>query len=260
VTHFAIPLLLVAIVYAVMLVLNERMGLFGDHFSSPLLKVLAYVWLAIFLGVITVAIVSSSLVQPTAKQLSAMPFYSLFALHAILIVFLAGWWFLTGRPPLTRFLNIRLDGNSLLTGLAVGVGGWMFTIALALAVALVLQATGVIPKDVQPPAMIGWIATLPVWKKCVLVLSAMTVEEAFFRGWLQKRIGLIASTLFFALAHAGYGQPFLLIGVALISLVIGFTFYRTKNIIPGVIAHGVFDAVQLFVIIPIAFKATGLGG
>ncbi|HEV8435550.1 MAG TPA: type II CAAX endopeptidase family protein [Thermoanaerobaculia bacterium] len=259
-THFAIPLLLVAIVYAVMLVLNERMGLFGDHFSSPLLKVLAYIWLAIFLGVITVAIVSSSLVQPTAKQLSAMPFYSLFALHAILIVFLAGWWFLTGRPPITRFLNIRLDGNSLLTGLAVGVGGWMFTIALALAVALVLQATGVIPKDVQPPAMIGWIATLPVWKKCVLVLSAMTVEEAFFRGWLQKRIGLIASTLFFALAHAGYGQPFLLIGVALISLVIGFTFYRTKNIIPGVIAHGVFDAVQLFVIIPIAFKATGLGG
>jgi len=74
VTHFAIPLLLVAIVYAVMLVLNERMNLFGDHFSSPLLKVIAYVWLAIFLGVITVAIVSSSLVQPTAKQLSAMPF------------------------------------------------------------------------------------------------------------------------------------------------------------------------------------------
>ncbi|HEX3108272.1 MAG TPA: CPBP family intramembrane glutamic endopeptidase, partial [Thermoanaerobaculia bacterium] len=117
-----------------------------------------------------------------------------------------------------------------------------------------------IPKDVQPPAMVGWIATLPVWKKCVLVLSAMTVEEAFFRGWLQKRIGLIASTVCFALAHAGYGQPFLLIGVALISLVIGFTFYRTKNIIPGVIAHGVFDAVQLFVIIPIAFKAAGLGG
>jgi membrane protease YdiL (CAAX protease family) len=260
VTHFAIPLLLVAVVYAVMLVLNERMNLFGDRFSSPLVKVIAYIWLAIFLGVITVAIVSSSLVQPTAKQLAAMPFYSLFALHAIIIIFLTGWWFLTGRPPIKQFLNVRLDGHALLTGLAVGVGGWLFTIALALTIALVLQATGVIPKDVQPPAMIAWIATLAAWKKCVLVLSAMTVEEAFFRGWLQKRIGLIASTLFFALAHAGYGQPFLLIGVALISLVIGFTFYRTKNIVPGVIAHGVFDAVQLFVIIPIAFKAAGLGG
>jgi membrane protease YdiL (CAAX protease family) len=259
VSDFGIPLLLVAIVYVILLVLNERINLFGDHFPSHLLKVIAYIWLGVFLIVITIAIVSSSLVQPTAKELARMPFYNVFALHAILIVFLGGWWFFTGRPPLTRFLNIRVDGNALLSGLAVGVGGWMITIALALAIAFILQATGVLPKDVQPPAMVGWIAALPVWKKIVLVFSAMTVEEAFFRGWLQKRIGLIASTIFFALAHAGYGQPFLLIGVALISLVIGFTFYRTKNIIPGVIAHGVFDAVQLFVIIPIAFKAAGLG-
>ena len=62
----------------------------------------------------------------------------------------------------------------------------------------------------------------------------------------------------FALAHFTLGQPLLLIGVAVISLVIGFTFYRTKNVLPGVVAHGVFDAVQLFVIIPIAFKVAGL--
>lgn len=259
-SDFGLPLLLVAVVYVVLLVLNERMNLFGDHFSSTLLKVVAYIWLGVFLAVITIAVVSSSLVQPTAKELARMPFYTVFSLHAILIIFLAGWWFLTGRPPLSRFLNFRFDGNALLTGLAVGVGGWLFTIVLALSIALVLQASGILPKEVQPPVMVGWIAALPVWKKCLLVFSAMTVEEAFFRGWLQKRIGLVASTLCFALAHAGYGQPFLLIGVALISVVIGFTFYRTKNIIPGVIAHGVFDAVQLFVIIPIAFKAAGLGG
>jgi membrane protease YdiL (CAAX protease family) len=259
VSHFGIPLLLVTIVYVALLVLNERTNLFGDRFSSPLLKVIAYIWLGVFLLFVTVEVVSSSLVQPTAKELARIPFYNLFGLHAVLILFLAGWWFLTGRPPLTRFLNIRIDGNALLTGLAVGVGGWMITIALALVIAFILQASGVIPKDVQPPAMVAWIASLAVWKKALLVFSAMTVEEAFFRGWLQKRIGVIASTLFFALAHAGYGQPFLLIGVALISLVIGVTFYRTKNIIPGVIAHGVFDAVQLFVIIPIAFKAAGLG-
>ena len=72
-------------------------------------------------------------------------------------------------------------------------------------------------------------------------------------------MGLIVSTLLFALAHSGLGQPLLLIGVAIISLIIGFTFYRTKNLIPGVIAHGIFDAVQLFVIIPVVFKMTGLG-
>ena len=49
------------------------------------------------------------------------------------------------------------------------------------------------------------------------------------------------------------------IGRDLISLVIGFTFYRTKNLIPGIIAHGIFDAVQLFVIIPVVFKMSGMG-
>ena len=168
---------------------------------------------------------------------------------------------MTKRPPLGEFLNIprRGNGQAVLTGFAVGVGGWIFTITIAVIIGLILVASGVMPKNPQPSPMIGWMAALPLWKKCVIVLSAMTIEEAFFRGWLQKRIGLIASTILFALAHSGLGQPFLLIGVTLISLVIGFTFYRTKNLIPCIIAHGIFDAVQLFVIIPIVFKMSGMG-
>jgi membrane protease YdiL (CAAX protease family) len=41
--------------------------------------------------------------------------------------------------------------------------------------------------------------------------------------------------------------------------VIGFTFYRTKNLIPCIIAHGVFDAIQLFVILPVVFRMMGMG-
>src|SRR5438094_8779407 len=141
-----------------------------------------------------------------------------------------------------------------MTGFAVGVAVWIVTLVLALAVALVLSAAGVIPKNPQPSPMIGWMAALPLWKKGTIVLSAMTIEEAFFRGWLQKRVGLIVSTLLFALAHSGLGQPLLLIGVSIISLVIGFTFYRTRNLIPGIIAHGIFDSVQLFVLIPAIYK------
>ena len=142
---------------------------------------------------------------------------------------------------------------------AVGDGGWIFTISIAIIICLLLVAAGLMPKNPTPSPMIGGMAALPIWKKCVIVLSAMTIEEAFFRGWLQKRIGVIASTVLFALAHSGLGQPLLLIGVSVISLVIGFTFYRTKNLIPGIIAHGIFDAVQLFATIPVVFKMTGMG-
>lgn len=258
---FVLPVVFIVIVYAGMLYLNERKGLFfGDHFGSKAAKIGAYIWLGVFLLALTLMIVASSLAPPSAKDLSRVPFYSLFILHAVLIVFLVGWWLLTDRPPLREFLNIRSErpGQALLIGSAVGVGGWIITLASALSIALILSAVGLIPKAPAPSPMIGWMAALPLWKKGLIVLSAMTVEEAFFRGWLQKRVGLLLSTLLFALAHAGLGQPLLLIGVAVISLIIGFTFYRTRNLIPGVIAHGIFDAVQLFVIIPIAFKAMGM--
>ena len=56
-----------------------------------------------------------------------------------------------------------------------------------------------------------------------------------------------------------HGNPLLLIGVTIISLVIGATFWRTNNVVPGMIAHGVIDAIQLFVIVPIAVKLLGAG-
>ena len=260
--HYIFPLIFITLVYVAMIVMNERYRLFSvDRFSSTTMKVIAYVWLGILMFGLVILITGSSLRIPTAQELARVPFYSLFGLHAILFVFLLGWWLLTQRPPLGEFLNIprRGNGEAVLTGFAVGVGGWIVTISIALIIGLLLVASGLMPKNPQPSPMIGWMAALPLWKKCVIVLSAMTIEEAFFRGWLQKRIGVIASTILFALAHSGLGQPFLLIGVTLISLVIGFTFYRTKNLIPGIIAHGIFDAVQLFVIIPIVFKTTGMG-
>jgi len=263
VSAFVLPLTAIGLVYVAIILLNERYNLLSvDRFPSRGAKIAAYVWLGLFLLVIALLVTGSSLKTPTAKELASTPFYRLFALHWILIAFLIVWWLLTGRPPLDQYLNIRRErpGEALMTGLAVGFGGWMFTLMVALVVGLLLSAAGLIPKNPQPSPMIGYMAALPLWKKATIVLSAMTVEEAFFRGWLQKRVGLLASTTLFAIAHSGLGQPLLLIGVFVISLIIGFTFYRTKNLIPGIVAHGVFDAIQLFVIIPVLFKMLGLGG
>ena len=261
-THYVLPLGFIALVYVAMIVLNERYGLFAtDRFPSSGAKVAAYAWLGLLMFLLAILVIGSALHTPTAKDLARTPFYQLFLLHFILVVFLVGWWLLTGRPPLREFMNLRRGngGEMVMIGFAVGIGGWIFTIIVAVLLAAILSATGLMPKPSQPPAMIAWMAALPLWKKMLVVLSAMTVEEAFFRGWLQKRIGLLASTILFALAHSGFGQPLLLLGVAVISLIIGFTFYRTKNLLPGIIAHGVFDSVQLFVIIPIVFRMMGLG-
>lgn len=257
---YAFAAILMTVVWMTMIYLNETRDLLScDHFKTVGMKFFAYGWMGLFLLLLGVLVANAAKNPARASDLARTPFYALFSLHAILIMFLVGWWLATNRPPLHEFFNIQREnkGEAVLTGLAVGIGGWIFTLVVALAIAALLSATGLIDNP-KPSPVIGFMASMPWWKKAILVLSAMTVEEAFFRAWLQKRIGLIASTTLFALAHFTLGQPLLLIGVAVISLVIGFTFYRTKNVLPGVVAHGVFDAVQLFVIIPIAFQFTGV--
>ena len=260
---YVIPAALVFFVWAVIVWLNERHGLLAaaDRFPNAVAKWLAYLWLGLFMVGLALMVAMAGQAPMTAKQLASAPFYALFQLHAILIIFLFGWWALSGMPNLKEFLNIRHErpGEVVAIGTAVGVGGWIATLALAAMVGLLLRASGALDQPPEPPAMIGWMAALPVWKKALIVLSAMTVEEFFFRSFLQKRIGLVASTILFALAHFTYGNPLMLIGVTIISLIIGITFYRTKNVVPGILAHGVFDAIQLFVIVPIAVKVSGLG-
>lgn len=259
-TAYAIPVGFVLLVWLAIVVLNERFALLScDHFPSPGRKFAAYGWLALFFVVLALVVTASALQPATAAQLDQSPFYMLFSLHAILMVFLAGWWGLAGFPDLREFLNIRTEkpGETLAIGSAVGVGGWIFTLSATLLIVLILRGVGLVNDPPQAPATVGWMAAMPIWKKCLLILSAMTVEEFFFRSFLQKRVGLVASTVLFALAHSTYGSPLFLVGVTVISLVIGVTFYRTKNVLPGILAHGIFDAIQLFVIVPFAFKMMG---
>lgn len=252
----------ILLVWMAIVYLAERHDLLScDRFPNAVAKWVAYVWLGLFMVGIAVAVTGAALTPPTPEKLKALSFFNLFEMHVILMAFLVGWWLLSGRPALREFLQIRHErpAEVVALGLSVGVGGWIVTILVAMLLGLLLQATGALDKPPEPPAMIGWMANLALWKKVVIVLSAMTIEEFFFRSFLQKRVGLIASTVLFALAHFTYGNPLMLIGVTAISLVIAITFNRTKNVVPGILAHGVFDAIQLFVIVPIAVKMMGVG-
>lgn len=140
-------------------------------------------------------------------------------------------------------------------GLVAGFAIWFAVIAALFLIAVVIASLGgerFLPK--QAPAMIPWIAGLPVGIRILLSLSAGVVEETFFRGLLQPRVGIAFSTLCFVLAHAAYGQPFMLVGVTLLSLIYAFLVRWRQNLWPAIAAHALFDAVQLLVVIPAALK------
>ena len=58
-------------------------------------------------------------------------------------------------------------------------------------------------------------------------------------GWLP----ILISSLLFALAHFGYGpEPVPLFALALI---LGYVYQRTHRIIPGIVAHALFNLVTV---------------
>jgi membrane protease YdiL (CAAX protease family) len=145
-------------------------------------------------------------------------------------------------------------------GLLLGLGAWVAVLVALMVVAgavWALYGENAVPK--APPAMIPFIAALPIVTRFLISLSAGFVEESFFRGFLQPRIGIFFSTAFFVLAHLSYGQPFMLVGIALLSLIYAFLVKWRQNLWPAIAAHALFDGVQLLVVVPLALRALGAG-
>lgn len=186
---------------------------------------------------------------------------ALLAGHIVLVAFLLVWWRLRGDVSAGRFFHLSADHlwGKLRRGLATGVGGWLLTIMITGVATAAAGVTGRVSEPTEIPPVMAWLAALPVGSKLIIVVAAMTVEEAFFRGFLQPRVGLFLSSVMFALSHFSYGLPFMIVGVFTISLVIGRTFARRGDLLPCIIAHGVFDGVQLFVILPLAVRLWSAG-
>ena len=84
--------------------------------------------------------------------------------------------------------------------------------------------------------------------ECVaLALASGIGEEAFFRGAMQPQLGLVATSLCFALAHFAPRRD--LLPWAGFSLAAGFAlgglFEATGNLVAPVVAHAVVNAVNL---------------
>lgn len=197
------------------------------------------------------------------RDLSQVPTWQLFLLHLMLALGVLLWLGLGGRsdprdegpmvPPVRNRLGLatRHPGREVGIGLAAGVAAWVMVIVAVLGLAVLIQLLGaedLLPQT--PPAVISWIVGLPMAVRLALSLSAGVVEEVFFRGFLQPRIGLALSSLLFVVAHMSYGQPLMLLGVALLSVYFGLLVVWRRNLWAAMAAHFAFDAIQLLIAIP----------
>jgi membrane protease YdiL (CAAX protease family) len=227
-----------------------------EPFPNPFRRRLAIALLILVLGLASFApLIAFDGAQP-AGDFADVGFSSLFLGHALLAAFLLLWWMLVGRPPAAEYLHLRVEpshlGQELQLGAAGGAAAWAVTMTV---MALVGTAVGGLDSSAlktsgeEIPEVVRWIIELSVPERLTLILSA-AVEEAFFRSFLQARCGILISSLLFMASHATYGLPLMLVGVFTVSVVLGGIFRARQNVLPCMVAHGVFDAVQLFLILP----------
>lgn len=259
--------------------LTARSGYQPPGFRIVWRRLLAIALLAVlfFFTVFAAVVQPPSRVEIDPESLAGP---ALFAVHAMLLLALAGW-LLFGYAGLDRETGDRLGGamsvQSFVTlvcrqvglmaarpwreigiGCLLGVGAWVIAVASAMLAALLIMAAGgqdMLPT--QPPEAIPVIASLAVLLRLALALSAGFVEEIFFRGFLQPRIGIALSTVLFVIAHASYGQPFMLIQIAVLSILFALIVVWRRNVLAAIAAHAIFDAVQLLIVIPLVLDTLG---
>lgn len=234
----------------------RRTGLDPPGFREPWRRGAGLTALALVLAL--TALAPLALIGTPAREvdLTSVPTWQLFAVH-ILLVGAALVWFATGFAGSGERLGAQIGLTSrrpLLEigfGLLFGIGAWVVVLAGASLVAVLLAALGgeaMLPQ--KPPEAVVWLAGRTVLLRAALALSAGTVEELFFRGLLQPRAGLLLSTALFASAHLSYGQPFLLVGVTLLSLLYGLLVRWRQSLWAAIAAHTLFDMIQLLVVVP----------
>jgi membrane protease YdiL (CAAX protease family) len=229
------------------------------------LVVAAVLWRGVFLAL--------GMVGLPQGPLQEIPIPQLFELHVDFLAALLVWFLLgfAGYVPAGRTLGgelLRQLGfatprvmREVAIGGGIGLLAWpalLFGLVVVAGLLFALGAQNLLPQE--PPALIVWIAGLPAGIKVAVALSAGIVEEAFFRGFLQPRVGIGVSTLLFVLAHLSYDQPFMLVGITLLSLFFAGLVWWRQNLWPAIAAHFLFDAAQLLFLIPWALHQWGPAG
>jgi len=229
-----------------------------DGFTERSRRVLAMALLAAVL-LLTVAIPFAGGLAGGRPDTAERSLLSLFLVHLILAFFLFCYYVLSGHVSVAEFLKLKSSrpAADLSAGILIGSAGWLLTVLAALAAVgawFVLRRAGAEASPTEVSPTILWLVSQPLWIRIGIVLSAMVVEELFFRSFLQTRVGALAATLMFTAAHGAYGEPLVLIGILVISTVLSIAFRLYGNVLPCIVAHGTFDAIQMFVLIPLVVR------
>ncbi|MBI5636069.1 CPBP family intramembrane metalloprotease [Candidatus Micrarchaeota archaeon] len=161
---------------------------------------------------------------------------SAFALDSLLLA-IPFFFMLIGGMNFRQMLSyLELDKIGLrdvLSGLYLFAQGFIVVLAVMIALSLVGIA------DTNKVAEV--IQGLDAYTLVLIVVLTPVAEETLFRGFLQKKIGVVFASIVFGALHFGFGSLAEVAGAFAISLVFGYYVRKNKRLIPSIIAHAMFN-------------------
>lgn len=187
----------------------------------------------------------------------------LLVIPAHLLTLILSWFVVTknGKYPFFKTLGSKWNGFKFWHILAVIVG---FYLAAYILVSIFGEQPNDFTKMLEVSRTIVYIVVV------LAVLSAPVVEEVVYRGIIysafQKRFGvnfaIFVSTTLFAGVHVLQYYPSVapIILIFLLSFILTMVRFKTSNLLPCIVLHMVFNAIQSISLILQPYLPESLGG
>ncbi len=75
------------------------------------------------------------------------------------------------------------------------------------------------------------------------------LEEWFFRGFLVPKVGIIFSSVFFALGHLAYASVIEVLGAFVMGVFLASAYKKTGNLLPNFFAHAFYNFTIYFLLL-----------
>lgn len=164
--------------------------------------------------------------------------YAIFTLFCVLITMVMIWII----KKVQLFPTKRLDRQAIL--LVIASGAFLFLMNLALAPLFKIIGNTNVSTQLQV------VKRVPVAFIIYALLIGPILEELLFRGYVQNmfnidpRINILLSAVIFGLMHVS-NDPIYFISKVVIGLILGFVYWKTRNIKASILVHLINNLTSL---------------
>ncbi|MBI5159087.1 CPBP family intramembrane metalloprotease [Candidatus Micrarchaeota archaeon] len=221
----------------------------ATSFTNYVPLLLYFLAVGVWLGVLkeleglkaTIAAVTFYLLLTLATSITS-PYFPTIALSAFMLLAPFYWMWKNNQTSFSQALQkLAATREQLAQNMLKGA---CWTLAMFFVVAMIGITTLALGFNDQAKVL-EKVTSLPLYILVFAIVIAPISEEVFFRGFLSPRIGVIASSILFALAHFSYGSKVEIIGAFAVGIMLALQLKQHKTLVVPITAHVLFNLISI---------------